>query len=132
MAQFATGLMGIMYIDGAEVTYITSLEISLDRDTAEQAVMGQEYKIQRVGAYGVAFSGSGLLDLEDANIFDEVNSVSTTTSNVSVYPDRTDMATYFYGNAQFSSWSTSGAPGDLWAVDFGGIFTDVVYDVGFA
>ena len=93
--------------------------------------MGQEYKIQRVGAYGANFSGSALVDLDSKQIFDEAISQSTTTTNVSIYPDRTDLSSYFYGDAQFQSWNASATPGDLWAGDFAGLFADAIYAVGF-
>ena len=131
MAQL-TGLMGAMYVDGVLINFITSLELSVDRDTAEESVMGSEGKIQRVGAYGATFSGSALVDTASNQIFDEVYAVATTTSNVAIYPDRTDLGDFWYGDAQFGSWNASGAPGDFWAIDFSGLFTGLIYAVGFA
>lgn len=131
MAQL-TGLQSALYVDGTLINFVTSLELSVDRDTAEAAVMGSEGKIQRVGAYGASFSGSALVDTASQQIFSEVYAVATTTSNVAIYPDRTDMSDYWYGDAQFGSYSASGAPGDFWAIDFSGIFTGNVYAVGFS
>ena len=58
---FKSGLMGAVYREGVLINFVTSISLSLDRDVAEEAVMGQEYKIKRVGAYGAEFSGSALV-----------------------------------------------------------------------
>jgi predicted ribonuclease toxin of YeeF-YezG toxin-antitoxin module len=119
---FKTGLMGAVYLDGALIEYVTSLSLSIDRDVAEAAIMGQEYKIKRVGAYGGEFSGSALVNTTSKAVLDAALAASTTTKNISVYPDRTDMSDYWYASAQFSSWNASGEPGGLWSGDFGGVF----------
>ena len=132
MATHASGLAGIVYIDGTEVNFITNIEISIDRDSADEAVMGTEYRIRRVGAYGGEFSGSALVDTDSKQIFDYAVGVAATIYNLAVYPVRTAMTDYWYGDCQFSAWSASASPGDLWAGDFSGIFTDEIFSVGFA
>lgn len=122
---FKTGLMGALYLDGVLVEYITSLTLSIDRDVAEQAIMGQEYKIKRVGAYGGEFSGSALVNTTSKALLDAALAVSTTTKNIAVYPDRTAMTSYWYADAQFSSWNAAGEPGGLWSGDFGGVFENL-------
>jgi hypothetical protein len=118
---FKTGLQGALYIDGTLINFITSLTLSIDRDTAEQAVMGQEYKIRRVGAYGVDMTGSALVDTASKQLLDEVLSVATSTSVFAIYPDRTDLTDYWYGTGQLASWSATGEPGGLWSGDFSGV-----------
>lgn len=128
---FKTGLQAALYIDGVLINFVTSLTLSIDRDTAEEAVMGQEYKIRRVGAYGVDFSGSALVDTESKQLLDETLAVATTTSVFSVYPDRTDLTDYWYGTGQLASWSATGEPGGLWSGDFSGVI-DQLNVVGFS
>lgn len=132
MATFATGLQGIVYINGTELNFVTNIEISVDRDSADEAYLGAEYRIKRVGAYGGEFSGSALVDMDSKQIFDYAVGTAATIYNIAIYPVRTAMSDYWYGNAQFSSWSASTAPGDLWAGDFSGVFTDQIFSVGFA
>jgi hypothetical protein len=127
MATFKAGLQGALYIDGTLINFITALEVSIDRDVAEEAVMGQEYKIKRVGAYGAEFTGSALVDLDSKQLLDEVP-----TSVYAVYPDRTDLTDYWYFDGQMQSWSASGEPGGIWAGDFGGIVAGVFTATGFA
>jgi len=132
MATFKAGLQGALYIGGTLINYITSLEVSIDRDVAEESVMGQEYKIKRVGAYGGEFTGSALVDLDSKQLLDEVLSQSTTTSSYAVYPDRTDLTDYWYFDGQMQSWAASGEPGGIWAGDFGGIVCGVFQATGFS
>lgn len=132
MASFSTGLQGAVYANGTLINFITNVEISIDRDSADEAVMGQEYRIKRVGAYGGEFSGSALVDMDSKQIFDYAVGNAATIYNIAIYPVRTTMTDYWYGNAQFSSWSASAAPGDLWAGDFSGVFTDEIFSVGFS
>ena len=131
MGIFKAGLQGALYIDGVLIEFITSLEVSIDRDIAEEAVMGQEYKIKRVGAYGADFSGSALVDMDSRALLDEVLSQSTTTAVYAVYPDRTDLTNYWYFDGQMGSWNASADPGGIWAGDFGGIVAGVFTAIGF-
>jgi len=131
MATFKTGIQGALYIDGSLIDFVQELSVSIDRDTAEESIMGQEYKIARVGPYGGEFSGSALVDTETKVLLDEVLSVSTTTSVISIYPDRTDVTTGWYFDGQMQSWEASGAAGDMWAADFGGIIAGELQTLGF-
>lgn len=131
MSTFATGLQGAVYANGTLINFITNIEISIDRDSADEAVMGENWRIKRVGAAGAEFSGSALVDLDSKQIFDYACGAAATIYNIAIYPVRTAMSDYWYGNAQFSSWSASAAPGDLWAGDFSGVFTGEVFAVGF-
>jgi len=132
MATYKTGINGAMYVDGVLINFITDLELSMDRDVAESAPMGQESKIKRVGAYGGEFSGSALVDMDSKQIFDEVIAVSTSTCVVSIYPDRTDLTDGWYFDAQFSSWSAGASSGDFWAGDFGGVVSGDINTLGFS
>ena len=131
MSNFKAGLQGALYIDGVLIEFITSLEVSIDRDVAEEAVMGQEYKIKRVGAYGADFSGAALVDKDSKVLLDEVLSQSTTTSVYSIYPDRTDLDNYWYFDGQMGSWNASADPGGIWSGDFSGIVAGVFTATGF-
>jgi len=131
MSNFKAGLQGALYIDGVLIEFITSLEVSIDRDIAEEAVMGQEYKIKRVGAYGADFSGAALVDMDSKVLLDEVLSQSTTTSVYSIYPDRTDLDNYWYFDGQMGSWNASADPGGIWSGDFSGIVAGVFTATGF-
>ncbi len=131
MSVFKAGLQGALYIDGVLIEFITSLEVSIDRDVAEEAVMGQEYKIKRVGAYGADFSGAALVDMDSKALLDEVLSQSTTTSVYAIYPDRTDLTNYWYFDGQMGSWNASADPGGIWAGDFSGIVAGVFTATGF-
>jgi len=131
MGVFKAGLQGALYIDGVLIEFITALEVNIDRDIAEEAVMGQEYKIKRVGAYGADFSGSALVDMDSKVLLDEVLSQSTTLSVYSIYPDRTDLDNYWYFNGQMGSWNASADPGGIWSGDFSGIVAGVFTAIGF-
>ena len=131
MSTFKAGLNGALYIDGVLMNYITSLEVSLDRDVAEEAVMGQQYKIKRVGAYGGDFSGSALVDLDSKQLLDLMLAQSTTTAVYAMYPDRTDLSNYWYFDGQMSSWTATADPGGIWSGDFGGIVAGQFYATGF-
>ena len=131
MATFKAGLQGALYIDGTLINFITSLEVSIDRDVAEEAVMGQEYKIKRVGAYGAEFTGAALVDLDSKQLLDLMLAQSTTTASYAIYPDRTDLSNYWYFDGQMQSWSASGEPGGIWAGDFGGIVAGEFFATGF-
>ena len=131
MTTFKAGLNGALYIDGVLMNYITSLEVSLDRDVAEEAVMGQEYKIKRVGAYGGDFSGSALVDLDSKQLLTLMLAQSTTTAVYAVYPDRTDLSNYWYFDGQLNSWTATADPGGIWSGDFGGIVAGVFTATGF-
>ena len=131
MSNFKAGLQGALYIDGVLIEFITSLEVSIDRDIAEEAVMGQEYKIKRVGAYGADFSGAALVDMDSKVLLDEVLSQSTTTSVYAIYPDRTDLDNYWYFDGQMGAWNASADPGGIWSGDFSGIVAGVFTATGF-
>lgn len=131
MSNFKAGLQGALYIDGVLIEFITSLEVSIDRDIAEEAVMGQEYKIKRVGAYGADFSGAALVDMDSKVLLDEVLSQSTTTSVYAIYPDRTDLDNYWYFDGQMGAWNSSADPGGIWSGDFSGIVAGVFTATGF-
>ena len=132
MATFKAGLQGALYIDGTLINFITSISVNLDRDVAEESVMGQEYKIKRVGAYGGEFSGAALVDTDTKQLLDEVLAVSTSTSSFAIYPDRTDLTDYWYFDGQMGAWSASGEPGGIWAGDFSGIVAGEFHATGFA
>ena len=132
MTTFKAGLNGALYIGGTLVNFITSLEVSLDRDIAEEAVMGQEYKIKRVGAYGGDFSGSALVDLDSKQLLDLLLAQSTTTAAYAVYPDRTDLTDYWYFDGQLNSWTATADPGGIWSGDFGGVVAGAFAATGFA
>jgi len=129
---FKTGLLGAVYREGVLINFVTSCTISLDRDVAEEAVMGQEYKIKRVGAYGAEFSGSALVDIESKQLLDAALAASTTTQSWAIYPDRTDLTDYWYFQGQLNGWSATGESGGLWAGDFSGIVAGELSVVGFA
>ena len=131
MSTFKTGLNGALYIDGTLINYITSLEVSLDRDVAEEAVMGQEYKIKRVGAYGGDFSGSALVDLDSKQLLALMLAQSTSTAVYAVYPDRTDLSNFWYFDGQLNSWTATADPGGIWSGDFGGIVAGEFNATGF-
>ena len=131
MTTFKAGLNGALYIDGVLMNYITSLEVSLDRDVAEEAVMGQEYKIKRVGAYGGDFSGSALVDLDSKQLLTLMLAQSTTTAVYAIYPDRSDLSNYWYFDGQLNSWTATADPGGIWSGDFGGIVAGVFTATGF-
>ena len=131
MSTFKAGLQGALYIDGVLINFITALEVNIDRDVAEESVMGQEYKIKRVGAYGADFSGSALVDMDSKVLLDEVLSQSTTLSVYSIYPDRTDLDNYWYFDGQMGSWNASADPGGIWSGDFSGIVAGVFSVTGF-
>jgi len=132
MTTFKAGLNGALYIAGTLVNFITSLEVSLDRDVAEEAVMGQEYKIKRVGAYGGDFSGSALVDMDSKQLLDLLLAQSTTTAAYAVYPDRTDLTDYWYFDGQLNSWTATADPGGIWSGDFGGVVAGAFAATGFA
>jgi len=132
MGTFKAGLNGALYIGGTLVNFITSLEVSLDRDVAEEAVMGQEYKIKRVGAYGGDFSGSALVDLDSKQLLDLLLAQSTTTAAYAVYPDRTDLTDYWSFDGQLNSWTATADPGGIWSGDFGGIVAGEFSATGFS
>ena len=132
MTTFKAGLNGALYIGGTLVNFITSLEVSLDRDVAEEAVMGQEYKIKRVGAYGGDFSGSALVDLDSKQLLDLLLAQSTTTAAYAVYPDHTDLTDYWYFDGQLNSWTATADPGGIWSGDFGGVVAGAFAATGFA
>jgi len=131
MTTFKAGLNGALYIDGVLMNYITSLEVSLDRDVAEEAVMGQQYKIKRVGAYGGDFSGSALVDLDSKQLLTLMLAQSTTTAVYAIYPDRSDLSNYWYFDGQLNSWTATADPGGIWSGDFGGIVAGVFTATGF-
>lgn len=131
MTTFKSGINGALYIDGTLLEFVGELSWSIDRDNAEASLMGQEYKIKRVGPYGGEFSGSGLVDMDTKVLLDEVLAQSTTTAVVAIYPDRTDTTTGWYWNGQFSSYSASATAGELWTTEFSGIVCDVVSSLGF-
>jgi len=132
MSTFKAGLNGALYIAGTLVNFITSLEVSLDRDVAEEAVMGQEYKIKRVGAYGGDFSGSALVDLDSKQLLDLLLAQSTTTAAYAVDPDRTDLTDYWSFDGQLNSWTATADPGGIWSGDFGGIVAGAFSATGFS
>jgi len=132
MSTFKAGLNGALYIAGTLVNFITSLEVSLDRDVAEEAVMGQEYKIKRVGAYGGDFSGSALVDLDSKQLLDLLLAQSTTTAAYAVYPDRTDLTDYWSFDGQLNSWTATADPGGIWSGDFGGVVAGEFSATGFS
>jgi len=131
MSTFSSGLMGAVYREGTLINFITSISLSLDRDVAEEAIMGQEYKIKRVGAYGAEFSGSALVDIDSKQLLDAALAESTTTENWAIYPDRTDLTNYWYFEGQLNAWSTTGESGGLWSGDFAGIVAGELSVVGF-
>jgi len=128
---FKSGLLGAVYREGVLINFVTSCTISLDRDVAEEAVMGLEYKIKRVGAYGAEFSGSALVDIESKQLLDAALAESTTVESWAVYPDRTDLTDYWYFDGQLSGWSVTGESGGLWAGDFSGIVAGELSVAGF-
>jgi hypothetical protein len=132
MATFATGLLGAVYVDSTLINFVTNITVNIERDSAEEAVMNQQYKIKRVGAYGGEFSGSALVDLDSKQLFDQVTGQSTATNVLSIYPVSSDLTDYWYGDAQFNSWSAEASPADLWSGDFGGVFTGEIFAVGFS
>lgn len=129
---YKTGLDGAVYIDGTLLPYVTQFTISLERETAEASIFGDESKIKRVGTYGTDFSGSALMNTASNTIFDQVTGSSTTTVVISVYPDRTNTGNGWYFNGQFGGWSVGAATGDFWSIDFSGVVEGDVNALGFA
>jgi len=129
---YKAGLDGALYIDGVILEYVSSITIGIDREVAEAAVMGDESGISRVGVYRSEFSGTALMNTASNTIFDEVTGSATTTSVISVYPDRTNTTNGWWFNGQFSRWNVSAGTGDFWSIDFGGVCEGDVTALGFS
>lgn len=93
------GINGLIYISGIELTGANSWSLNIDQDTEETLQFGERWKSQLVGGRG--YSGSiGAYQHLDSKV---IHSAAVKGANVSfiIYPDKTVLGSYYYGNAVF-------------------------------
>ena len=113
------GKNGLVYVSGTEIEGANAWSIAIEHDTIEYGHFGNEWKRNFSGLKG--WSGTiGALHDQAAKVLQEAATADTAV-DVLLYPDRTDGATYYNGDAIFSFSSEAGMDGAVArSVDFTG------------
>ena len=93
------GKNGLIYVSGTQIYGANAWDISVPHDTTEYAVMGDSWKSNFSGLIGWAGTITALADQASQVLFTAAAYDGTVA--LLIYPDSTDITTYYTGNAIF-------------------------------
>lgn len=99
MANEKHGRNSLVYINGSEVIGGNAWSIEIEHETAEYSVFGDTWKSNLSGLLGWSGSVEAWHD-HDAQILQTAGTYDGTLPLL-IYPDRTDITTYYSGSAIF-------------------------------
>jgi hypothetical protein len=107
MAAKKAGRNGLVYVGGTEITYGNAWEINPTQGSAEGAHFGQGWVDREAGIKDWSGSISAWHDQDSKVLYSAT--VAGAACAILIYPDRSDLGTYWSGDALFTSMRSSGA-----------------------
>ena len=109
MAEKIHGKNGLIYIGSSAITYGNAWDLTVDTESVEVAHHGATWQERLVGINDWSGSITAWFDLDSKVLY--TAATSGAVQALKVYPKRTDLTTYWSGNAIFSL-ATSAGMGD--------------------
>lgn len=95
-----SGNNGLIYISGSEIVGANTWSINIDVEMAETPQFGDGWKKRIVGHNDWSGSISAWDQGDDSNLQDAATAQASVA--LLIYPDRSDLASYYEGNAIFT------------------------------
>jgi hypothetical protein len=109
VATTVHGNNGLIYISGNEIVFANSWEVTIDHGTAEGQYFGQWWTNRTGGISSWSGSVSAFHDQEGKALYSPATQNASTT--ILIYPNRTDLTTYYSGTAIFGFSASGGTDG---------------------
>lgn len=103
------GKNGLIYVSGTEIAYANAWDLTVDIDSAELAHFGSSWQEREAGINDWSGSITAWHDQDSKVLYD--SAVAGEALALLIYPKRTDLTTYWSGDAIFSF----GSSGDMGA-----------------
>jgi len=100
MATYVCGKNGLIYISAVEFAEANAWSISIEQDMNEYAVFGDVSYTQCVGLYRWSGSISGYHDQDGKEL--QTAATAGVVVALLIYPNRSDLSTYYNGSAGFT------------------------------
>jgi len=92
------GKNGVVYMGentATQITELTEWHISIDRDLAEDTVMGDSWRTQLKGIISWSGSFAGYMDTASNDLFTAATGANK--QRIYIYPDANNSTAYYYG-----------------------------------
>ena len=106
----ANGKNGLIYVSGTEIFGANAWDISISHDATEYAVFNDDWKSNASGLLGWSGSITALHDQATKVLY--TAAVYDGTCTIEIYPDSSDITTFYSGSAIFGM----GSSGDMTSV----------------
>ena len=107
MGAQVAGRNGLIYISGNEIVYANTWEVGVAQGAVGGAYFGQGWTVNEAGIKDWSGSVTAWFDQDSQQLYTAATAGATVA--VLIYPKRTDLTTYWKGDAIFTTFRASGA-----------------------
>jgi len=111
MAAKVAGRNGLVYVSGGELTYANAWELTCDQEAVGGAHFGQGWMDNDAGMKTWGGTLTAWHDQDSQKLYSAAT--AGTTVALMIYPNRSDLTTYWSGNAIFTGFRSGGEMGGL-------------------